>query len=1367
MHIYVFKHPLQVAATIFSLIVTGASLTSTAWSAGLDLDEDGMSDVWQRTYNIFSSDSLDDPDGDGENNLQEARAGTNPHDATSHSRITIRPWTNGPLMLEWQGIERKKYNVQAASPGSTTWSNVSPTLNGEGIDLSFPHPLSGAGGFLRVGQSDDSDIDSDNLYDWEEALLGSDPEDSDTDNDGLLDATDDDPLRHTLGVGLPVMSTNLNVTGPGWSFNNGSDAPEGAYLALLHAGITSRTAVINLGYTLTPGRYNVFVKVIDYDKHGRVDISLGGGTGSLITNDRDPNRYWTESVPIDVTSPADTITLTFVKLIPASSFSKLLFRGLLISPDPDITIQNQDVAVKLTMPLPEEYDESPPTKGNLLENSSFEVGVGHGWGLSSGDWPESRRNLTIRDALDTNDSFHGSASIKLPLSGQAGAITLISKAYRFKPNKEYTLSAYVRSGGKRKVTFGFYNTFDTPAGFPKLNDDDFTTQQISSTNWERISFKARMLEYPTSDYLIKFRAHGSGCLWIDAIQIEEGDLSPYAPRNNLEVGIDTEAPSHIFHEGDSLEMQLHTYRDKEEPTGSTIGYVIYNYLNQVVGGGTTSIPNVAGRFTSSVSLPSLRGFLRCYAWVIGEDGTEDELSYTLVPPPRQPGRTIHAVNTGGPRYVARDGTVFETDTYFVGGGTAETTNLMTNTMDDFLYQSERHGNFSYRFPVTNGSYFVKLYFAEISYTAPGQRQFDLFLEDTEVISDLDVYATSGTNDRAYTVEFKTTVSDGFLDVNVNADIDQAKISAIKITTLGDLFSPFNSLLGCHAHHTGFQLEALQRLGFRWNHVYSPASWCRWSIAEPSEGDYNWFDGFVDRAIEHDILMLANIGDKTPAWARRTYFTVTNVTGSGFMVGETLASSNTSAEISVVLTDEDVTGHALQLLGSRPFANGQAVTGTVSGTTATINSSRSIGSPALDKWENFVETVVRHYDGRIHHWEIWNEPIHVPKQIPNVAFYAELVKRAAIKIHEVSEQQRVVVMGASQQGDWFESIIDLYGDSWKNYIDFGSTHSYPGNEPRIKLLHDRIITPHRVPMWNTETGRFNLGSMVGVNANFRAPGEAFFGPIDSERFFDGLLVDAGKVSRNFLFSMGYGLTKYIYYDGRLRGTQDNHITQPSMFEYNDSIRMKGVTLSLVGHFLDYSSGSGEIILSDPKAKAFLFERGEEALVGLYTEKVSLPKTIDLSANLSVEDINVYGLMGNERSLTSPTIQFSQSPLIIKSQELSATELRTAFENGIISDVPDNDPPNLSITVAPRGPTRNRDLRLRWIAIDEISRPDFADPRQIEFRHQLVGLDDEWSTWSAQTYKEYANVPFGNYTLQVEARDAAGNLSSTSRDITVTP
>ncbi len=49
------------------------------------------------------------------------------------------------------------------------------------------------------------------------------------------------------------------------------------------------------------------------------------------------------------------------------------------------------------------------------------------------------------------------------------------------------------------------------------------------------------------------------------------------------------------------------------------------------------------------------------------------------------------------------------------------------------------------------------------------------------------------------------------------------------------------------------------------------------------------------------------------------------------------------------------------------------------------------------------------------------------------------------------------------------------------------------------------------------------------------------------------------------------------------------------------------------------------------------------------------------------------------------------------------------------------------------------------------------KEISYRTQLVGLQDEWSKWSGESFKEYTYIPPGTYTFKVQARDIFGNTT----------
>lgn len=140
---------------------------------------------------------------------------------------------------------------------------------------------------------------------------------------------------------------------------------------------------------------------------------------------------------------------------------------------------------------------------------------------------------------------------------------------------------------------------------------------------------------------------------------------------------------------------------------------------------------------------------------------------------------VFAVNAGGSAFTASNGITYQADKNYSGGQVYKTSHAIANTTDDALYQSERFGNAGYSIPVANGTYEITFKFAEIYQTRSGKRQFDVLVEGSQVIQNLDIFKVAG-HDKAYDVVKTVTVSDGTLNLNLKADINNAKISAFHV-----------------------------------------------------------------------------------------------------------------------------------------------------------------------------------------------------------------------------------------------------------------------------------------------------------------------------------------------------------------------------------------------------------------------------------------------------------------------------------------------------------------------------------------------------------------------------------------------------------
>lgn len=152
---------------------------------------------------------------------------------------------------------------------------------------------------------------------------------------------------------------------------------------------------------------------------------------------------------------------------------------------------------------------------------------------------------------------------------------------------------------------------------------------------------------------------------------------------------------------------------------------------------------------------------------------------------------IFRINCGGAQYVDVSGFTWAADSNFSGGTADSISNTINiaNTLDDTLFQSERYGASSYNFTVNNGTYKVRLLFAEIYYTTTLSRRFNVTAEGTTMLTNLDLVAQVGPA-AAYEQTFTVNVSDGQLNLaGVVGSADLPKWSAIEVRSVVSCLTP--------------------------------------------------------------------------------------------------------------------------------------------------------------------------------------------------------------------------------------------------------------------------------------------------------------------------------------------------------------------------------------------------------------------------------------------------------------------------------------------------------------------------------------------------------------------------------------------------
>jgi hypothetical protein len=154
---------------------------------------------------------------------------------------------------------------------------------------------------------------------------------------------------------------------------------------------------------------------------------------------------------------------------------------------------------------------------------------------------------------------------------------------------------------------------------------------------------------------------------------------------------------------------------------------------------------------------------------------------TSTPTPAPLPSSLRVETGGSASYTDGGGRVWAADYGYQGGSTIDRGAIaIDNTTDDRLYQTERYGMTGYKLPLANGSYTVRLHFAETydGITGSGQRVFSANVEGSS-ISNIDIFAEAGGRNRALVKSVNVNVADGELTIGFTSSVQSPLINAIE------------------------------------------------------------------------------------------------------------------------------------------------------------------------------------------------------------------------------------------------------------------------------------------------------------------------------------------------------------------------------------------------------------------------------------------------------------------------------------------------------------------------------------------------------------------------------------------------------------
>ena len=154
---------------------------------------------------------------------------------------------------------------------------------------------------------------------------------------------------------------------------------------------------------------------------------------------------------------------------------------------------------------------------------------------------------------------------------------------------------------------------------------------------------------------------------------------------------------------------------------------------------------------------------------------------------------VARVNCGDAKaYTDETGATWAADQVYGEGKTWGAVGGQTITREDLkiegtkmpeVFLTERYSMTAYRFDLPNGTYAVKLYFAETysGITADGERVFSVSLQGKPVLTDFDVFKATGGFAKPVVQTFKNAeVTDGKLMIEFTPKVQNPEINGLEI-----------------------------------------------------------------------------------------------------------------------------------------------------------------------------------------------------------------------------------------------------------------------------------------------------------------------------------------------------------------------------------------------------------------------------------------------------------------------------------------------------------------------------------------------------------------------------------------------------------
>lgn len=181
--------------------------------------------------------------------------------------------------------------------------------------------------------------------------------------------------------------------------------------------------------------------------------------------------------------------------------------------------------------------------------------------------------------------------------------------------------------------------------------------------------------------------------------------------------------------------------------------------------------------------------------------------------------------------------------------------------------------------------------------------------------------------------------------------------------------------------------------------------------------------------------------------------------------------------------------------------------------------------SMNEWDEYVRKVATRYKGRIHYWELWNEPNIKGFYTGRIPHMVELAKAAYTILKQVDPANELVSPAATREytgPSWLDSYLKAGGGNYCDVIGFHFYVSPKAPEAMVPLIErvKQVMAEDgsgNKPLWDTETGWYIQDTAGNVKSS--SPMWSVLSAQEAE----------GYVARAYILSWAAGVSRLYWYD----------------------------------------------------------------------------------------------------------------------------------------------------------------------------------------------------------------------------------------------